>query len=270
MCTVSILPHPEGPSSPVWSGHEAPILAREPWRVRIVCNRDERPTRPKAVPPAQHAVGSRQALMPIDPTAGGTWVAVNDAGLFVTLLNASDRLAQPGQARRSRGEVIPALLEADTLDRAVAAVMALSPANYLPFRLVLVAAGEVHVLKSNGARWTTSDRSPLTTPVMFASSGLGDELVTAPRAELFARMFAEPPESPSDWAERQDAFHVHAWPDRRHLSVLMLRDEARTVSLTTVEIGGERATMDYRPIEMESAVLESVVRRSLPLALPGV
>lgn len=50
-------------------------------------NRDERRTRPPGLPPAAAAAGDMPYLAPIDAEAGGTWLAVNAAGVTVGLLN---------------------------------------------------------------------------------------------------------------------------------------------------------------------------------------
>src|SRR5437762_13943150 len=56
--------------------------------LRLACNRDELWSRPDALPPRLMHFGQRQAALPIDPQSGGTWMAVNDAGLTCAILNA--------------------------------------------------------------------------------------------------------------------------------------------------------------------------------------
>ena len=75
MCTVTALP--------------AALLASasDSLLLRVVCNRDEHLTRAPALPPTVWAAGARRALMPIDPSSGGTWIAANDAGLVFAVLN---------------------------------------------------------------------------------------------------------------------------------------------------------------------------------------
>ena len=122
-------------------------------------------------------------------------------------------------------------------------------------------------------RWnrTTVSSAWHRAPVCFASSGLGDHLVEV-RLPLFERIVASEVARVRDGdpdggvhAERdalaalQDSFHAHAWPDRRHVSVMMHRDAARTVSTTAVEVvrdpwtGRARVRMDYKPIASEAA-----------------
>jgi hypothetical protein len=80
--------------------------------------------------------------------------------------------------------------------------------------------------------------------IVFSSSSLGDDLVAAPRAALFETLMA----AERDPWRAQDRFHQHAWPDRRHLSVLMSRVNACTVSRTEVVLSAERVEMTYRPL----------------------
>ena len=110
MCTVTVVP-----------GREA---------IRLACNRDELRSRAAALPPQVRQFGPRRALLPVDPTSGGTWVAANDAGLAMTLLNVN-----PGNglgtsaARLSRGNIIPALLHADRPLAAAFSALALDAAQ---------------------------------------------------------------------------------------------------------------------------------------------
>ena len=48
---------------------------------RLVSNRDEVRTRPPSSLPRDHAIAGGHALWPVDPTGGGTWIAVSDQGV---------------------------------------------------------------------------------------------------------------------------------------------------------------------------------------------
>jgi hypothetical protein len=205
-------------------------------------------------------------VLPVDPTSGGTWVAGNDAGLALALLNVNAKKgpsATPA-APQSRGKIIPALLHAETPLSAAFSALTLDPAQYAPFRLVLVNRREGVEVHSDGKRIRLVWRIGLTTPLLFTSSGLGDQAVEGPRRQLFGEFFARP----GDRLARQDAFHRHRWPDRPHLSVCMDRQDARTVSHTVVCLGPDRVTLTYhadapdRPAE--------AVARTLPIAFRGV
>ena len=122
MCTVTIVPYDDG--------------------FRLVCNRDERRDRPAAIPPMDRRLPHRTAIYPQDPLGGGTWVGANDAGLVAALLNRSVNAGAPGGERplRSRGLIIPPLLDASSVTEAVDMAADLDPAQFNPFRLVVAGA----------------------------------------------------------------------------------------------------------------------------------
>jgi hypothetical protein len=66
-------------------------------------------------------------------------------------------------------------------------------------------------------------------------------------------------------AVAQDAFHHHQWPGRGELSVLMSRADARTVSITTVEIGERRVWMEYLAAGFVSVGRPVCSRRAMAL-----
>lgn len=181
--------------------------------------------------------------MPIDPSSNGTWVAVNDAGIALTLLNYN--LPDPPTGRDlSRGSVIPALIEASTVEQVIELARGIEHDRMMPFRLVafdgeslMLWRGTEPVERAEVGPWSRE-------PVMWTSSGLGDHLVEGPRRELFEGWFGK---DPAGYLDEQLAFHRHQWPDREHLSVCMHRADARTVSYTTLDMDTDRITMTYLP-----------------------
>jgi hypothetical protein len=212
---------------------------------RLVTSRDESLRRPSAEPPVRRDLGGLAACWPVDPPSSGSWVGAAEHGTTLALLNlnAVTPPALPDPDRLvSRGTIIPAVLHhADPAD-AIDALAELDLTRYAPFRLLAVGAGAMRI-----ASW---DRDALTSrhmalaPSCFVSSGLGDHLVE-PRLALFAQWLSEGALTPA----RQDAFHAHEWPARTDISVRMRRADARTRSLTTVEVrlaaDGARVTMTH-------------------------
>ena len=230
MCTVSVIP---------WRGG-----------LRLAANRDEQRSRPEALPPEVRSFGGRRAVLPIDRAhgesksqarrGGGTWIGASDAGLVMAVLNITRAPGAPLVRPRSRGAIIPALLDAGGLANAVRRALALEARDFAPFRLVVAdRRGCVEIL-SESARPELARRSELTAPLLFTSSGLGDALVEGPRRDLFTRLLAA-----GDWAPAQEAFHRHAWPDRPHLSVCMRRPDARTVSHSVVALTDRGVSFAY-------------------------
>ena len=235
MCTVTILPRRDG--------------------LRLLTNRDESRERSPALPPEARIVPgaepSLRAVYPLDADAGGTWVAVNTAGVVLTLLNRNlppprggggDGEPAPPADRRSRGEIIPHLLDCRSAAEAHARLTELNPRRYAAFRLVVSDAERVVVARTDTMSMARDELPLGGTPWMFTSSGLGDHIVDPPRRGLFNDWFRG---DRAAWAAEQDAFHRHRWADRPELSVCMSREDARTVSLTSVEMDSSAVRMVY-------------------------
>lgn len=231
MCTVSIIP-----------------LVGEAAGYRLVTNRDEQRTRASAEPPAWRTFNGTRAIAPLDPAGGGTWVATSERGLTLCILNGNLRPAPaPPERARSRGEIIPALIGEGSVDAAMEALARMDLSVYPPFRLLGVEPGDGPIVSD--AFWDRRElrrRSGMRAPACFVSSGLGDELVL-PRLPLFDAMVGR-----EGTAAAQDAFHRHVWPERPEISVCMSRAEARTVSVTTIEVRrsgtAARVEVGYEPV----------------------
>jgi hypothetical protein len=221
-------------------------------RYRVGFNRDEARSRPPALPPQHRRFGDRHAILPMDPLSGGTWLAVNDAGLLFALTNRNPR--QPAApANRSRGDIVPGFLDCGSPAEVARRLASFEVDRYAPFRLVVLARAGLSILTWDGTARRDEYLAAVTAPVMFTSSGLGDDLVEGPRGELFEQL-VPPARSPAD---AQDAYHRHVWPDRPHLSVNMARADARTVSHTLVELTPQEALMTYLP-DAPSAAFDTV------------
>ena len=228
MCTVTIVPDDDG--------------------FRLMCNRDERRDRPVAIPPIDRRLPHRTAIYPQDPLGGGTWVGVNDAGLAAALLNRSVNAGVPAGERplRSRGLIIPPLLDASSVTEAAEMAADLDPRLFNPFRVVVLQRMVAWLLTSDGV--TLSVEAPdVTRPLMLTSSSLGDALVFASRHRLFEQLVMQ---HDGSWLQGQADFHDHQWPSRPEISVRMERPDARTVSRTTVDVTSRGIELDYHPIEV--------------------
>ena len=224
MCTMTLIPIDKG--------------------LRVAFNRDESRKRPIAFPPRLVLCGDRSVLMPIDARSQGTWIGVNDAGLVMGILNRNIGLTRGSRDPNvpSRGLIIPSLLVRATLAEAHAAALELRAKRYAPFRLVIADRNRVVEIVSEPSDVTVCEYG-VSSPLLFTSSGLGDELVEPPRRALFENWFT----TPENWPSEQDAFHRHSWPNYLHLSVCMRREEACTVSFTTIELERELRVMTYTP-----------------------
>ena len=225
MCTVSIVPVADG--------------------CRMVCNRDERRTRAAAHPPRAFPTEVSRAIYPQDPVSGGTWIGVNDDGLMVALLNrtavgTTSRVSPP----RSRGSIVPMLLAFTSIAEAMHAYDAIDITQVEPFRILMAHRSSVAVITGDRAH-SHSEVFPLLGPVMFTSSSLGDAVVETPRLRLFELLVLADP----DWMRGQFRFHRHRWAERPAISVHMARQDAITVSRTTIDVTSRDINLHYEPLD---------------------
>jgi uncharacterized protein with NRDE domain len=138
------------------------IAAVQVWPGRplvIAANRDEALDRPATDPRiwAPGEVASRRVLAPRDLQAGGTWLGVNDAGVFVGITN---RRAIPNRHRRSRGELVFEALGASDQREARARIAKLAATDYNPFHLLFADRSGASVLWSDGQRLHELELAP--------------------------------------------------------------------------------------------------------------
>lgn len=210
---------------------------------RIVHSRDEQRSRGRAYPPTMRTLESGQRIHhPTDIDAGGTWVVADDSGVTAGVLNYQTNGAVNPNPTQSRGLIPLFLIQQGDPEAMLKALLSMDLSVYACFTAFGVSANEDGP-RVMIAQWNAQELIVVRTgaelfePVVVASSGLGDEVVQD-RVPLFLEMTA------SDLTpEIQDAFHNHHWEDRPQASVLMSRENARTVSMTTIEVEcGESGT----------------------------
>ena len=116
----------------------------EGYPLVVVANRDEMLERASSPP----GLWSSGFLAPRDDVAGGTWLGINPAGVFVGITN---RYLGPKDERESRGAIVARALEARSA-RAIHEMMAtVSPARHNGFHLVYADGSDVLATVSDGA-----------------------------------------------------------------------------------------------------------------------
>ena len=137
------------------------------WRLVAIGNRDEYHARP-AAPLARWDDGSG-IIAGRDLVGGGTWLGVGEAGRFVLVTNRRG-FGDPDPARRSRGELVSALLTTGDPPAPLEA--------YNPFNL----------LASSGARleYLTNRPEPLRTSLGHGIYGLGNGALDEPWPKTLA------------------------------------------------------------------------------------
>ena len=206
----------------------------------LFCNRDEARTRPAAREPEVMEVGGVRCIAPLD-SAGGTWIAVNDQGLALCLLNGSGLASETcNKSVRSRGHIILRLLSAGGVAEACHLYRQMTLVDFAPFRLVLVERRAVVIRTWNGV---SQSGVPVNAPVLTSSSV--DEK-GAHRSRL--REF-EACQRKYSAASREChlAFHRSHGAEASAYSPCMHRADAQTVSFTTVQVSSSEVSMHYSP-----------------------
>jgi Transport and Golgi organisation 2 len=248
MCTLSIV-----------AGNDTYLMAM---------NRDEKIARGTGLPPKIDKLGCTRAIYPNDGD-GGTWIAANEHGITLALLNWNDVVPHGIDVKtRSRGRVIPALIDSRSLSglRAVLAVSNFT--GMMPFRLVGVFPSEREIWEW---RWDS-------TQVEFQlhgwksrhwfSSSLSDKRAEALRGTVCRNAEHESYAGSVPWLRRLHASHAGG---SGPFSLCVHRDDVRTLSYSEVlatpgsmrmcHLRGSPCTMnpvDLTKIEMERAVCPSL------------
>lgn len=221
----------------------------------LFCNRDEKHTRRPASKPQLLTRGGMRFLAPIDGDFGGSWIAVNESGLSLALLNRG-----PGSpAQLSRGLLIMDLIASPTLADVTKRFAATDLSDFAPFALLGLAPGLPAALFTWDGRDAAivADAGPY---MPLVSSSLDPEGCESRRRATLERILAK---SPALRPGALLAFHRSHAPVAGVHSVCMHRDDAQTVSFTwvTVEDGG--ANMYYAA----GSPCRSLAGESLSLAL---
>ncbi|MBX2858596.1 MAG: NRDE family protein [Cellvibrionaceae bacterium] len=224
---------------------------------QLVFNRDEQKSRALAQLPqfVDFGAGSR-ALMPIDPQGNGSWIAVNNWGLTLALLNFYQGRIPTGKLL-SRGQIVRQAAALASSDQVEEFLRSLELNRYPPFSLVVFDKNQA---AAKCMQWS-GERLSLTAAVSpYVSSSI--EYVNV-RRQRMAQYRASI--NPSLGFETLLQFHASHDPKAGLFSVCMHREDAHTVSQTQV-IVGDTATMNYLPGAPCTMRAGDMRRYTLPLA----
>lgn len=220
MCTASWLVRPDG--------------------YELFFNRDELRRRARAEPPRLWQHGPVRFLAPVDAEAGGTWLAANEFGLTVALLNLYGESAPAASgAFVSRGRLVEHLAASANLRLLRAQLAPEVLASFRPFTLLALALGEA----AWAARWDGERLAEVVLDLpLLSSSGYDTAAAETARRALWQReiLAAGGPST-----ERLLEFHRSHEPERGPFSPCMHRDDARTVSFTHVSVSPTAVAMRY-------------------------
>ena len=214
---------------------------------RIFFNRDERRQRARERPPVVDERDGTRFIAPRDGEAGGSWIAVNEHGLSLCLLNGFPEGVAPsatdGRSYTSRGELPVSLIGFHTTSSIAERLRSLDLRYYRPFVLVAFAPAATGLVADwSGATLELEEHRPRTRPLV--SSSFYTESVRDSRVAVY-RQLVEGRETGSAAAHR--AFHASHTPERGPHSPCMHRPDAHTVSFSGISVDRDEVRFYYAP-----------------------
>ena len=181
MCTLVVLHRP---------GH--------PWPLLLAANRDEMLERAWDAPGAHWpqlpgVIGGRDHL------AGGTWLAINRAGVVAAVLNRQGSLG-PKLGKRSRGELPLLALAEDTAEAAAAVITRLDAGEWRRFNMVIADRSGAFFIRGLATGAPHAERLvPGLVPGLVMVTARDPNDLTSPRvARHLPRLAAAPAPTPPD------------------------------------------------------------------------
>ena len=243
MCTLTFIPKPQG--------------------YLLGMNRDERLTRELALAPVAITTASLSAVYPRE-SGGGTWIGSNAAGITFALLNQNPG-PQASVKERSRGEIIPALMESPHFPEAMRRFQQTDLRRLLPFVLVGIFPAEQIISQ---CQWDGNELKFLRIGWdvrHWFSSGVSDEMARKVRGSTCYEAWRRRDAGSAEWLRGLHASHS---PVRGSFSICVHRPDAATVSYTEVAHGGGELTMRYHAGHPCQALGRFDAEVNLPTASP--
>ena len=215
MCTVTFIPR-----------HHGFLLGM---------NRDEQWERGrKSFPPTV----TQDAIFPRDEQ-GGTWIAVNASGIAFAILNRNGSVRTK---TRSRGDVIPQLIQSRNLKDTSDQINISTLDGTLPFTLLIFSAHDRQILERI---WDGKQLSSALHPWAlhhWFSSGLSDEEAKRCRLQIVSGSQSEGDFGSLEWLRRLHRAHGNS---PGPFSICVHREKVGSVSYTEVSADAEQITMSF-------------------------
>ena len=200
-------------------------------------NRDEQKARPQAKPPTLHQKKDTEFLAPVDPLRGGTWIAANEYGLVVAILNDYSVPPSPDKDYASRGHIVTSLATCKDLQEANRTLSnLLAEENYPAFSVLVFDTNKAGYALH---QWNETKLQRIATESpFFTSSSWNSHAVQHQRQQTFV-------EDVITNNVPHEIFHSTTKPGEELSSVYMEREKTKTVSRTHVHVYPDNIVMEY-------------------------
>ena len=204
-------------------------------------NRDEKLTRPIALPPRLKKVDGRAVVCPSEPD-GGTWIALNDSGATLALINWYSITDRVRTDPISRGKIVNTVNAATVPAGVESALDQILLKRINPFRLIGVFQATREVaewrwdlkrLVRQNHKWKSQQ---------WISSGFDEPATQRVRGKVFRQLQRQRSVGTLNWLHRLHRSHK---PQAGPFSTCMHRADAATVSYTEIAVSEQSAVFCY-------------------------
>ena len=213
---------------------------------QLFCNRDEKKTRPVALPPRVQSCAAVRFLAPVDPQSGGSWIAVNEFGVSICLLNGDPVhhcLGKYPEQVKSRGLIPPQLITAVSASECILHLQELALAWFAPFTVLVLQPDTPAIIAVwDGRRVAINQSADSMLPL--TSSAFEPQRISKSRERRFVRRLREAGHLS---AEVLRDFHSSRGERHYAFSSCMHREDAETVSFSRVIVNRDRIQFVYSP-----------------------
>ena len=208
----------------------------------VLFNRDEQRTRKPASPPRLRLSEGVRYAAPEDGDFGGTWIATNEFGVTLCVLNGANltgREAPRGPAPCSRGWIARRFIPATTASEVESLFQDANFMAFAAFTLVAIERGQTLVMEWDGAEKQAA-RAGVLSPLI--SSSFDPANVRGRRYERYGNVAGT-------GAGLESLVEFHAWHDGapNAYSTCMHRPDAQTVSFSRISVQDSRTNFFYSP-----------------------
>jgi Transport and Golgi organisation 2 len=208
----------------------------------LFCNRDERKARPQAFAPSVRLQCGVRFIAPLDALHAGSWLAVNQFGLTLSLLNRYDSSpAKPKNDMLSRGLLVRGLIACATREEVEERLSSWQLSFYQPFTLAIVnPQSPTRICHWDGKSLNIETAAN----TLLTSSSLDTQNVIREREAMFHQLKT----STTDLSPHQlRQFHHSHEPLALDRAVCMHRAESETVSFSHVLVTSTGIEFNYSP-----------------------
>ena len=224
----------------------------------LLCNRDEKHTRSVAQGPRESLRGGVRVLAPVDTDFGGAWIAANELGLSLALLNAYEAPARPRLDPISRGLLVLELSGCRSVRDVRERLFGIELDAFRPFSLLALEPDSAAVI-FDWDTWCLSEDREALRRLPLTSSSFEPARVTSIRRETFQRELGQPSNPESLFS-----FHKSHTNGPSAFSTCMHRGDAATVSFSWIKVNRLAVEFSYTagaPCQQAPHYVKLVARR---------